>query len=42
MVSYYDCWMSVIVRRQQKELNTGWILTKLGRNDPYMGFINNC
>ena len=45
MVSYCDRWMCV-VRRQQllqrtsfSSLRTGWILTKLGRNDPYMALF---
>ena len=43
-------WMSVICRvsstivffKDISSLTTGWILTKLGRNDPYMVLFNNC
>ena len=43
MVFYCDPWMSVIHSQQllQRTL-PGWVLTKLGRNDPYMVLLNNC
>ena len=54
MVSCCDRWMSValgsvvchvsptIASKGISYLTTIWILTKLGRNDPYMTLFNNC
>ena len=49
MVSYCDHWMSVVCRASStiatKDISsqiTGWILTKLGRNDPHMALFKNC
>ena len=45
MVSYCDHWMSVLCRPSStsasKDISetTGWILTKLGRNDPHMASL---
>ena len=46
--SYCDCWMSVvccasstIASKDISSQTTGWILTKLGKNDPYMALIKN-
>ena len=52
MVSYCDRLMPVVRRRRPSSstiaskdisfLTTGWIWTKLGRNDPYMALFHNC
>ena len=51
MVSYCDRWMSVVCRLSclqtiaSKDISSktaGWVLTKLGRNDPYLALFNNC
>ena len=49
MVSYCDRWMSVVRRpsstialKDISPLTTGWILTKLGRYDPYIALLENC
>ena len=53
MVSYCDRWIpgvssrrpvswSTIASKDISSLTTGWIWTKLGRNDPYMALFNNC
>ena len=34
--------LSTIASKDISSLTTGWILTKLGRNDPYMGLFKNC
>ena len=48
MMSYCDRCMSGIPRPTSTialkgiYLTTGWIWTKLGRNDPYIALLNNC
>ena len=49
MVSYCDRWMSVVccpslifASNDNISLTTGWSLTKLGKNDPYMALFENC
>ena len=36
------CIENTIASKDISSLTTGWILTKLGRNDPYMALFNNC
>ena len=49
IVSYCDHWMlvmhrpsSTIASKDIFSLTNGWILTNLGRNDPYMALFKNC
>ena len=42
-------WPSCVVSRPSSSiaskdipLSTGWILTKFGKNDPYIALFNNC
>ena len=36
------CCASSTIALKDISLTTGWILTKLGRNEPYMALFKNC